>query len=125
MNDSGNSVFEATRYFDIAPEDVLVIFDDVALPFGRVRYRDGGSAGGQKGMISIIARLDTMDIPRLRIGIGPQPKHIARKDHVLGRFPQDQQKAMPDLCEIVLSMIRRWVRGEAGEGATIDLPQKA
>lgn len=121
MNDSGRSVAEAARYFDIPPEDVLIIFDDVAIPFGRLRYRDRGSAGGQNGMKSIIGRLGTDEIPRLRVGVGaPEPK-VDMKDWVLGKFTKEQRDVWPDVADLAWNAVVRWVKGEAGRGFTMDL----
>ena len=74
MNDSGDCVGAMARYFDIAPEDVIVIYDDFDLPLGRLRIRKSGSAGTHNGMKSLVAHLDTQAFPRVRIGMGhPAP----------------------------------------------------
>lgn len=124
MNLSGKSVIEAARYFDIPPEDILVVFDDAALPFGKLRYRSKGSAGGQKGMISIIAALDTLDIPRLRAGIGGSAPQVEMKDWVLGKFPKSQRDRWPELEEIAWGALLKWLGGDAGEGFTLQIPKE-
>lgn len=124
MNLSGKSVLEAVRYFDVAPEDLLVIFDDVALPFGRLRYRDSGSAGGQKGMVSIIAMMDTADIPRLRVGIGDHAPQMDMKDWVLGKFPPAQRERWPEVEKLAWESLVKWLRGDAGEGFTVQIPEE-
>lgn len=121
MNDSGRSVAEAVRYFDILPEDMIIIFDDVAIPFGRLRFRDRGSAGGQKGMKSIIGRLGTDEIPRIRIGVGSPDPHIDMKDWVLGKFTKEQRDVWPDVAELAWSAVSKWIRGDGGRGFTIGL----
>ena len=73
MNLSGNAVCEAASFYKIAPENIIVISDDVNLDVGRLRVRGNGSAGGQKGLKSIIERLGTENFPRLRIGVGAKP----------------------------------------------------
>lgn len=85
MNLSGEAVVCLARFYRVAPRDLLVIYDDRDLPVGRVRLRETGSAGGQKGMQSIIGMMGTSDIPRLRIGIG-RPEQVDAVDHVLGSF---------------------------------------
>ena len=70
MNLSGESVSELVRYFKIAIEDILIVYDDMALPPGKLRLRPGGSSGGHKGMQNIIENLQTENIKRIRIGIG-------------------------------------------------------
>ena len=80
MNLSGLSVAEAVNYQNIATSDILVIYDDAALPFGRVRIREKGSAGGQKGMMSILGALKTLDVPRLRIGVGEPQGNVDMAD---------------------------------------------
>lgn len=123
MNLSGKSVAEAARYFDIEPHDILVVYDDVAQPFGRVRYRDGGSAGGHNGMKSIIGALGTLDIPRLRIGVGEPDKQVDMKDWVLGRFTKAQRDAWHSIESIVWDAVVKWARGDAGEGFTMKVPE--
>jgi len=72
MNGSGEAVFRFLRYHPVPVSDILVITDDINLPLGRLRFRERGSHGGHKGLLSIIQALDTEDFPRLRIGIKPQ-----------------------------------------------------
>jgi PTH1 family peptidyl-tRNA hydrolase len=84
MNLSGESVGELARWYKVPPEDILIIYDELDLPTGRVRLRPGGSAAGHNGMRDIIDKLHTSDFPRLRVGIG-RPKHsrMQGRDHVL------------------------------------------
>lgn len=85
MNTSGECVGALMRYFKFEPEQVLVIYDDIAFPVGTLRLRAGGSAGGHNGMKSLIAHLGTEKFPRIRIGIGvPGQKDMI--GHVLGKF---------------------------------------
>jgi PTH1 family peptidyl-tRNA hydrolase len=123
MNLSGQSVVEAVRYYDIAPSDVMVVFDDVALSFGKLRYRASGSAGGQKGMISIIAGLDTLDIPRLRAGIDPPAPNVTMSDWVLGKFPKHQRDAWRLVEDLAWAGLGRWLSGAAGEGFTVQIEE--
>ncbi len=85
MNLSGESVGELVRWYKLHPEDILVVYDELDLPIGKVRLRTSGSAGGHNGMDSIIRHLHTNVFPRLRIGIGrPTNTHMQGKDYVLG-----------------------------------------
>jgi PTH1 family peptidyl-tRNA hydrolase len=94
MNDSGAFVGALSRWRKIPPGQILVCFDDVALPLGRLRLRLKGSGGGQKGMQSTLQHLGTQDVPRLRIGIGPQPSGMDSAVFVLSRFSSEEEKAL-------------------------------
>ncbi len=91
MNESGQFVRAFADFHKIAVPDVLVVYDEIAIPLGKLRVRSKGSAGGQKGMLSIIRHLGTEEVPRLRIGIGPQPEKMDSADYVLGRFTKAQE----------------------------------
>ncbi|HEY6507458.1 MAG TPA: aminoacyl-tRNA hydrolase [Vicinamibacterales bacterium] len=86
MNRSGDVVAGLARYYDVQPADVLVVVDEVALPFGRLRARARGSAGGHNGLKSIIERFGTDDFPRLRVGVGRGDARRDLADHVLSKF---------------------------------------
>ena len=100
MNLSGEAVQAAQHFYTLAPEQLLVFSDDVALPLGAVRVRRSGSDGGQKGLRSIIGCIGTDAFPRVRIGVGAKP-HPAydMADWVLSRFKPDEQPAMEDAYE--------------------------
>ena len=91
MNNSGDSVAGLARYFDVAPEDLLVVVDEVALPFGKLRARARGSAGGHNGLKSVIERLGTTEFSRLRLGVGRGDGRRDLADHVLARFERGEQ----------------------------------
>jgi peptidyl-tRNA hydrolase, PTH1 family len=91
MNNSGDSVAGLARYFDIAPEDLLVVVDEAALPFGKLRARARGSAGGHNGLKSVIERLGTTEFSRLRLGVGRGDGRRDLADHVLARFESGEQ----------------------------------
>jgi peptidyl-tRNA hydrolase, PTH1 family len=86
MNRSGDAVAALARYYDIMPADMLVVVDEVALPFGRLRARARGSAGGHNGLKSIIERVGTQEFPRLRLGVGRGDSRRDLADHVLSKF---------------------------------------
>lgn len=119
MNLSGKSVAAAANYLDIDPSDILIISDDVALPFGALRYRDGGTAGGQNGLKSILGALGTLDVPRLRAGVGAPRPGFDMKDWVLSRLTASELDEWPKVEELAWSSMKRWLRGEAGEGFTV------
>jgi PTH1 family peptidyl-tRNA hydrolase len=83
MNVCGSPIAAALRWFKVAPQDILVVVDEFALPWGRLRFRLSGSAGGHNGMKSVIEALGTEDFPRLRVGVGPVPERIDSADFVL------------------------------------------
>ncbi len=91
MNRSGDAVAALMRYYDIDIGDLLVIVDEVALPFGRLRARMRGSAGGHNGLKSIIERVGTTDFARLRLGVGRGDERRDLVDHVLARFEPGEQ----------------------------------
>ena len=90
MNNSGDSVAGLARYFDVAHEDLLVVIDEAALPFGKLRARARGSAGGHNGLKSVIARLGTTDFSRLRLGVGRGDGRRDLADHVLAKFEKGE-----------------------------------
>ncbi len=97
MNKSGAAVAPVARWYKVDPNDILVIYDDLDLPFGRVRLRPEGSSGGHNGIKSIIADLGTTQFPRIRIGIG-RPRHGDPVDYVLNDFDREQAPFVPDIC---------------------------
>ena len=98
MNRSGDVVSALARYYDIAMQDLLVVYDDIDLPFTRLRARPRGSAGTHNGMRSIVERLGSTEFPRLRLGVGRGDKRRELADHVLARFEKDEQS---DLEEVI------------------------
>lgn len=98
MNLSGQAVVALCNWYKIDPaRELLVIYDDLDLPFAKLRIRERGSAGTHNGMRSIVAQLGTTEFPRLRVGIGQPPGKMAAADYVLGRFTPDEEAALPDL----------------------------
>lgn len=87
MNLSGQAVQGLVHFYKVPLENVMIAHDDLDLPFGVIRIRPGGGAGGQKGIASAIERLGTKDFPRLRIGIGRPPGRMDPADYVLQDFP--------------------------------------
>ena len=92
MNLSGECVREVADFYKIAPEEIIILFDDIDLEPGKLRIRKKGSAGGHNGIKSIIAQLGSQDFPRLKFGVGDRPRDIDLADHVLGRFSRDEEE---------------------------------
>lgn len=105
MNESGRLVGDLARYSNIVPADVLVCYDDFALPLGRLRLRLKGSAGGHNGMQSIIDHLGTPEVPRLRVGIGPLPQGAASPDFVLSRFKPADRAALDAALDVAAEAV--------------------
>lgn len=105
MNRSGQSVRAVTDWYKVEPRSVLVIYDDMDLPVGRLRMRLSGSAGGHNGMKSIIAHLGSQEFPRLRIGIGKSDGEKTTISHVLGKFAPAESKATEEILSISVKAI--------------------
>ena len=93
MNLSGRSVVQLSAYFNIPPQRIIVLFDDISLPPGRLRIRGNGSAGGHNGIKSIIQELGSQDFPRVKIGVGAKPHpDYDLADWVLSGFSANEEK---------------------------------
>ncbi|MBO4716923.1 MAG: aminoacyl-tRNA hydrolase [Spirochaetales bacterium] len=99
MNESGFSIQEASRFFNIKPQEILVVHDDIELEFGEVRMQLGGGMGGHNGLRSVRQHLGTDQFRRLRIGVGRPPARIQVADYVLGRFTEIEEKQLQDILE--------------------------
>jgi PTH1 family peptidyl-tRNA hydrolase len=135
MNLSGRAGVHLVRALGVPVDDVIVVHDDVDLPLGRIRLRRGGSAGGQKGVDSLIRSWQTKDFLRVRVGIGRPPDGWETADHVLERFDPEERERLPRIVEraadATVALIRdgleramaeynRPVLDDAGAGATAD-----
>lgn len=109
MNDSGRSVQAAMAFYQLSPADLMVVLDDLALPCGKIRIRPGGSSGGHNGLKDIQRALGADEYPRLRIGIDPPPPRIPGRDYVLGRFTEEQRKAVNPAIDRAAEAILRWI----------------
>ena len=99
MNLSGEAVAKIAHFYRIEPAEILVVYDDIALPLGRLRIRPKGSAGGHNGMKSIIQHLGTDQFPRLRVGIGNADLPGEMVDHVLGKFSKSERSELEKAVE--------------------------
>jgi peptidyl-tRNA hydrolase, PTH1 family len=108
MNLSGISVVQLVKWYKVPLDRVLIIHDDLDLPFGQLRFRAEGSAGGQNGMASIIEQLRTNAVPRLKIGIG-RPQWGDPKDYVLTRFGKEQGAELPAVIGRAADAAETWL----------------
>jgi PTH1 family peptidyl-tRNA hydrolase len=95
MNRSGDAVAALAHYYDIGIEDLLIVVDDIDLPFGRLRARPRGSAGTHNGLRSVVSRVGT-EFPRLRIGVGRGDTRRDLADHVLSKFERAEVEALDE-----------------------------
>ena len=93
MNLSGESVIAAMNFFKLDKEDIIVIYDDLDMPVGKLRLRKTGSAGGHNGIKNIIAHLSSQDFKRIRVGID-RHKYMKVVDYVLSRFAKEETEAI-------------------------------
>jgi len=111
MNRSGAAVSYAMRHLQLTLTDILIVYDDLDLPLGKIRLRAAGSAGGHKGIGSVIETLESQEIHRLRIGIGrPEAKEVV--DYVLESFAKDELPVLEEAVERACDAIALWI--EAG-----------
>lgn len=109
MNNSGACVAPLMRSANCEPEELLVIADDVNLPLGKLRFRAGGSAGGHKGLKSIIERTGGGTFHRLRLGVGDNRNSDDLADHVLSRFPPEERAEADETAERAVGAALCWM----------------
>ncbi len=120
MNASGEAVAEAARFYKIAPENIIVLSDDVNLDVGRMRVRKGGSDGGQKGLRSIIEKIGSDEFPRVRFGVGKKPHpDYDLADWVLGSFSDADKKTIFDCFERAYLGIEKILQGSVDDAMQI------
>lgn len=113
MNHSGEAVAAAADFYKINPDHVLVLYDDISLPPGKLRIRRKGSAGGHNGIKSLIACLGADQFPRIRIGVGAKPNpQYDLADWVLSKFTEEEQTALKPAFEHAASAAELIVQGE-------------
>ena len=113
MNNSGQAVVEAMNFYKLPPENVIVIFDDISLDVGKMRIRQKGSDGGQKGMRSIIYLSGSDAFPRIKLGIGAKPNpDWDLADWVLSRFTDDERRLLNERFEDVLTAVELMTDGK-------------
>jgi len=110
MNNSGQAVGALVRFYKIPIDHLLVVHDDLDLPFGTLRLRPRGGAGGQRGMGSIMAKLNTQDFARLRVGIGRPPGRMDPSDYVLHDFDPPEEEMLPEILSSAVDAIRMFLQ---------------
>jgi PTH1 family peptidyl-tRNA hydrolase len=115
MNDSGLAVRKVLAREHAPLQDILIVADDFALPFGKLRFREAGSHGGHNGLRSIIEEMGTEKFSRLRVGIG-DPVRNAR-DHVLSKFEPDEAQRLDELLDAAADAVEAWARDGTSKAA--------
>ena len=110
MNLSGQSIQGLTHFYKVPVENILVAFDDLDLPFGTIRLRPGGGAGGQKGFASAIEGLGTKDVARLRLGIGRPPGRMDPAAYVLQNFSREEMKVLSEIVDRAADAMLEFVK---------------
>ena len=120
MNNSGLAVMDAVNFYKLPPERVIVVFDDISLPVGRLRVRADGSAGGHNGIKSIIGCLNSQSFPRVKLGVGQKPHpDYDLADWVLSNFTKDEDahvaRAAEAAAEAALTVLTEGVPAAAAK----------
>ena len=105
MNNSGEGIAYLLTRFAARPADLLVIYDEIALPVGRLRIRPAGSDAGHNGVRSIIATIKTQDFPRIRVGIDRPPEESGQINHVIGQFSEEEAPVIARVVKNVAEAI--------------------
>ena len=121
MNESGGTVRAALDYYKVPTEDLLVIHDDIDLPFGRLRLQVAGGSGGHNGIRSVERSLGTKEFSRLKIGVGRPPGSQDPADFVLRMFTKREQQEIGVIVEDAADVVERWLddRPRAQEQAAL------
>ena len=109
MNLSGEAVIELVNFYKLKPEDLLVIYDDISLELGTLRFRKDGSDGGHNGIKSIIKSLSSNDFNRLKVGIGPKNPNMDLVAFVLQKFSESELKQMEKVADIAKEGALDWL----------------
>jgi len=105
MNLSGEAVYDFMKPRQIELSDIIVVYDDVSLPLGKIRIREAGSSGGHKGLQSVMDHLETDNITRLRIGIGPKPEDVSTADFVLEDFSETELHVLDAVLDMAIEAV--------------------
>lgn len=123
MNVSGRSVQQIIKFFQIPLADVLVICDDMNLKLGQLRLRASGSAGGQKGLLSILQVCGTEAVPRLRIGVGRPPEKMDPSVYVLAKFRKEELSEIDTAIRAAANGVELWIKnGISAAMNVVNLP---
>lgn len=111
MNRSGIAVGRLVRHWGLLPSECLIVYDDISLPFGRLRMREKGSAGSHNGMASVLETLQTREVPRLRVGIGASNHVEGLAEYVLTPFSPGERRKLPEICSAAAEVAQLWTDG--------------
>ncbi|HXV14995.1 MAG TPA: aminoacyl-tRNA hydrolase, partial [Candidatus Krumholzibacteria bacterium] len=109
MNLSGDVLAPWIAQESLPLDRLLVVCDDFALPLGSLRLRKNGSDGGHNGLASIIERLDSLEFPRLRLGVGPVPPRVDPAEFVLAEFLPEEERTVDEMLVVAADCIEAWV----------------
>jgi PTH1 family peptidyl-tRNA hydrolase len=122
MNNSGKAAIAIRNFFNIEPQEMLVISDDCNLPAGKMRYRPSGTDGGHNGLASIISVLGTRNFPRLRMGIGLNPDGVPLEDYVLEDFTKEEFESVDKMIPSATGFIEKLMSGDIeNKSSTINI----
>jgi PTH1 family peptidyl-tRNA hydrolase len=113
MNESGRAVRALLDYYKLSPQSILVVHDDIDLPFGRLRLQVGGGSGGNNGVRSIESALGTGDFSRLKLGVGRPPGQMDPADYVLRRFTKEERAEVDLMIEDAADVVELWPKDPA------------
>lgn len=109
MNNSGRAFGQLQQRAEILLEETLIVYDDLDLPLGRLRFRPGGSAGTHRGMDSILQKANTDQVPRLRLGIGTPEKTVPAEEFVLQHFSDEELPVARDIVTVAVDGIKFFI----------------
>jgi len=112
MNESGKAIAPLSRFYKIDPERILVIYDDLDIPLGVIRYRPDGTSGGHRGVQSIMQLLGTQRLPRLRLGIGRPPGQMDPAAYVLQDFSEAEVPDVEDVLRLARTLVENWLNAD-------------
>lgn len=112
MNESGQAVAPLVRYYGIDDTRMLVVHDDIDVPFGKLKMTEGGGHGGNNGVRSIIGSMDSSEFWRLKIGVGRPPRFMEPADFVLGRFKGSEQEGIDVAVYRAADVITRFIEAD-------------
>ncbi|MFH1428488.1 MAG: aminoacyl-tRNA hydrolase [Candidatus Margulisiibacteriota bacterium] len=115
MNLSGESVVKITHFYKVPTENILLVYDDIDSSFGKVSYRQKGSAGGHNGVKSICEQLSTQDIQRVKIGVGRPPAKMDPAAYVLQDFSKEEKEHLNEIIGRAVERVISWIDTSSGD----------
>ncbi|MFC1478130.1 aminoacyl-tRNA hydrolase [Candidatus Margulisiibacteriota bacterium] len=115
MNLSGDSVAKIKHFYKVPTENILLVYDDIDSPFGKVAYRQKGSAGGHNGVKSICEKLGTQEVQRVKIGVGRPPAKMDPAAYVLQDFSKEESEQLEEIISRAAARIISWIDTSSGD----------